>query len=166
MPSLFSKTGQYGIQAVLYLARETDGKTVLQREIIKAIDVPPHFIGKILQNLVKAGILASQKGKNGGFTLRKPAHELTLIEVVQALEGPEILQGCVLGFPSCGDEAPCPLHNEWKGIKHHLLEILQTKTVSSLGVMLDGKLTYIATEKSLREKMEQILKEAREKRPE
>ncbi|MEE9190521.1 MAG: Rrf2 family transcriptional regulator [Candidatus Neomarinimicrobiota bacterium] len=143
MITLFSKSCEYAFQAIIYLAGRPIGKPALQREISNALSIPPHFLGKILQTLRQHGYITSQKGKNGGFSLSKSSRDISLLGVAQLFEGPDFLAKCVIGFPGCSDDVPCPFHKEWKVAKELIIEMIQYNRVNELSELIDSKLAYI-----------------------
>src|SRR3990172_6230061 len=101
MSVLFSRQCEYALQAVLYLALQPEGVRTSIRDLSKRIQIPHHFLAKILQQLVYKGLLRSQKGPTGGFSLDRPAKAITLFNIVEAIDGVEFTTKCVLGFPEC-----------------------------------------------------------------
>jgi Rrf2 family iron-sulfur cluster assembly transcriptional regulator len=79
---------EYGIQGLTYLARDGGGRSALLREVSRATAVPESFLSKIFQRLVRSGLIRSRRGFRGGFLLARPASQITLREVVEALQGP------------------------------------------------------------------------------
>lgn len=144
MSLIFSKSCEYALQASLFLAKQPKDQFVLLRDISDKLDIPHHFLSKVLQTLTRADIVASFKGANGGFTLARPSHEIHLIEIVRAVDGDKFLDECVLGFPGCGDKNPCPVHQQWKRAKEIILAMLYKKTLAELGRGLEPKLDLIA----------------------
>ena len=128
---LLSQTSKYAVRAVLHLA-QNDGHPWLSRDIARVLDIPEHFLAKIMQNLSKSGLLHSAKGRGGGFRLAKPAGEIQLLEVVRAIDGSHFGEACILGLPECSEENPCPLHNRWSDIKEEILCMLGAKNVVEL----------------------------------
>jgi len=110
---LLSRSCEYGLRAALYLAGRQDRDFVPIRKISDALGTPYPFLAKIAQTLIGAGLLTSVRGPNGGVALARPSSEITLEDVVLALDGPAVFTECVLGLPGCGDRQPCPLHAEW-----------------------------------------------------
>lgn len=111
----FSKTCEYAIRAVLYIASQSqEGKRVGIKEIAENINSPEYFLGKILQRLSRAGIILSVKGPNGGFYLDANGLNRPIADIVITLEGDEIFTGCGMGLSYCSESNPCPLHNEFK----------------------------------------------------
>jgi Rrf2 family transcriptional regulator, iron-sulfur cluster assembly transcription factor len=115
---LFSTATGYALQTLAALPE--DGGYYLARSMAKQLQLPGPYLAKILQNLVQAGILESVRGPKGGFRLAKPAQDVTVGEVVDALEGSSALHGCVMGFSNCGPDNPCPLHHAWSQVKSQM----------------------------------------------
>lgn len=145
MSIILSRGCEYAIQAMIYLATQPQDAPILQRDIATALNIPPYFLGKILQLLSRSGLVNSFKGKSGGFVLARPLHEVSLYDVVLAMEGPTFLCGCILGFPGCDDRTPCPVHNQWKSLKQELVQMLQQQTIADLGHDIHAKLEFIKT---------------------
>jgi Rrf2 family protein len=132
---LLSRACTYGVRAALFLARRPDTQPVLVKDIAKRLGIPFHFLGKIVQEMVKTGILVSFKGRNGGVALARSTDQIKLREVVEAIDGPDLLKGCVLGLPECSGDHPCPLHAKWSDIREGIEGMLSEKSVAQ---MMDG----------------------------
>ena len=143
MPVIFSKSCEYALQAALYLAQQPQGKPVLLRDVSDRLNIPHHFLSKVLQSLTRDAIIVSSKGANGGFQLGRLPKDITLVDIVRAIDGEKYLEDCVPGFPGCGDRHPCPVHDQWKRAKEIILNILHKKTLAELSKELDRKLNLI-----------------------
>jgi Rrf2 family protein len=132
MTVIFSKKCEYGMQAVLFLAAQKTGKIVSAGKISEVLKIPREFISKILQSLRKSGIIRSTKGKSGGFFLAKPASEIKLIDIVEAIDGMKMFNSCVLGFPECTPDTPCPVHDSWGALRTEAFEMLSNETLDKL----------------------------------
>lgn len=143
---LLSKSCEYGIRAILHLATLRREGFVSIREISDELDISFHFLTKIFQKMTQAGLLESFRGPNGGIMLARPAGEITLLDVVIAIDGPDLFRECVLGLPGCGNEKPCPLHNQW-AVERARLEGMFGRM--SLTEMADNIETYEFRLKSL-----------------
>jgi len=129
---VFSKTCEYGIRAVLFIAHKTaSGGRVGIKEISNGIDSPEHFLAKILQDLSRKGLIQSAKGPNGGFYLDDLALKRPLSEIVEAIDGDGIFTGCALGLKQCSEVNPCPLHNQFKLIRTEIHNLLQTTEIGN-----------------------------------
>lgn len=129
MTVIFSKKCEYGLQAVLYLSTIEEDRTAPADEISKKLGIPKEFVSKILQSLALKKIVCSKKGNSGGFYLGKPASEIKLIEIVEAIDGLSLFHNCVLGFPDCSPESPCPVHNKWGKLRSEAYDMLTKETL-------------------------------------
>jgi Rrf2 family protein len=132
MSLVFSRQCEYALQAVLYLALRDEGKRISIRELTKALDIPYHFLGKILQDLTKKGLLTSLKGPTGGFALAMPAVKITLFHIVDAIDGAAFTRTCVLGFPECSGKSPCAVHDNWAKLRDGMYAMLVSKNIGQL----------------------------------
>ena len=105
---MLSQTTEYALRAVVWLAGHTKGPLTTS-EIARATQSPAGYLSKVMKDLADAGIVAAQRGKNGGFTLAKPARDLTILEVVEAVDPIRRIHECPLGRKAHG-KALCPLH--------------------------------------------------------
>lgn len=129
---VLSRACEYAIQAVLYLAREKSDSYVSIKEIAEKTNISFHFLGKILQKLTQQEILNSYKGPNGGVILAKPAKEITLWDVVAAIDGVDLCTKCVVGFPRCDEQHHCDLHYRWVQIRQDICDMLSEKSIADL----------------------------------
>ena len=123
---------EYGLKGILFLAQQPPEKVTLVGEISRVQKIPEKFLAKIFQRLAKAGLLRSIRGARGGFLLRKPAHEITMREVIEALEGPVAINRCLLRKGECGEESDCPLHDVLEEAQKGLLKVLDGTTIADL----------------------------------
>lgn len=143
MPIIFTKGCEYALQAMIYLASQPQNTPIFQRDISTALNIPRHFLGKILQSLSRNGLVISQKGKTGGFVLGKSPTGISPFDIIQAIDGPIFLEECVLGFPGCNDDSPCPVHVQWKQIKEGIIQMLKNKDIEQLSQEIDVKLALV-----------------------
>lgn len=132
MTVIFSKKCEYGLQAILYIATRPISETIPAEKISQALKIPREFVSKILQDLKSSGLICSVKGKSGGFYLGKDPSEIKLINIVEALDGLEMFNSCVLGFPECTPEAPCPVHDKWGALRDQAYQMLKAETLDQL----------------------------------
>lgn len=130
MSLIFSRECEYALQAVLYLALKPPGERTSIKELTKRLDIPYHFVAKILQRLTRKGLLNSLKGPTGGFTLGMPAKNITLFHVVEAVDGVGFTNNCVLGFPECSGKNPCAVHQKWGGLRDGVYAMLVEKNIA------------------------------------
>ena len=130
---LYSKSAEYAIQAMIYLA-ENEGKNLaMVSTIAETYDIPKHFLAKLVQTLTHHHLIKSYRGRTGGIELGRPADKITMLQVVNAIEGPPPEhEMCVIGLDICSDSVCCPLHNQWKHIRGLVQETLQHQTLAEL----------------------------------
>ncbi|HEX6332588.1 MAG TPA: Rrf2 family transcriptional regulator [Flavisolibacter sp.] len=130
---IFSKSFGYAVRGILYVALMQDEKRYVQVEEIAAkLAVPRHFMGKILKNLAKAGVINSSKGPSGGFTINEETLSLPLVRMIDLTEGMVSINSCVLRVKECNSMNPCPLHNQMEGIRAKLKTVLSQTTIGDL----------------------------------
>jgi Rrf2 family iron-sulfur cluster assembly transcriptional regulator len=131
---MFSKSTEYALRAVIYIAQKSSEENKLGIEsIAKAIDSPRPFTAKILQSLTKDNrIVSSVSGPNGGFYMVEKAKELPVWTVIEAMGEVKIIEKCILGLNQCSEDKPCPMHAQYKSIKQQLILLFQTKTIQQL----------------------------------
>ena len=143
MSVIFSGTCEYALQATLFLAKHASDEPMHLQDIASALRIPRHFLSKILQRLTHCKIVRSYRGKQGGFKLVRNVSSLKCIDIVRAIDGDTFLDQCVLGFPGCADNHPCPLHSHWKEAKQIILAMLSEQTISDLSKEIDVKLALL-----------------------
>ena len=110
---ILSKSFGYALRGVLYVAKmQGECRRVQIDEIANKLSVPKHFLGKIMQQIVKAGLLRSTKGPYGGFSLAEKTLATPLIKLVEITDGMDQFRTCVLKLKYCDGINPCPLHEE------------------------------------------------------
>lgn len=131
---MFSKTIEYALRAVVYLAVNSDeDHKVNISELSEAIDSPKSFTAKIMQQLTRDNVLIqSSTGPSGGFYLPPAARQKTIWNVLQLLDADDIVSGCILGLRGCSERNPCPLHNEYAKIRPQLRSMFEHKTINDL----------------------------------
>ena len=101
-------------------------------EIAENQEILRHFLSKILQQLVKAGLLESMKGPNGGFKLSKKPEKITLLQIIKAIDGLDVFTQCGIGFKKCSDDHPCPIHHDYKKVRDKVYELFKKKTLKEV----------------------------------
>lgn len=131
---MFSKACEYAIRSTVFIAVSSlKGIRVGAKEIAKEIDAPEAFIAKILQKLVKGGLIESLKGAGGGFEIPiQQLAQIKLCEIVNVIDGDSIYIGCGLGLAQCSETHPCPVHFKFKAIRNELKQMLETTSLKEL----------------------------------
>jgi Rrf2 family protein len=126
---LWSSACEYAIRATTHLAA-TPQALVQLKDIAAAEDIPAPFAAKILQSLVRSGVLRSVKGPHGGYGLARPPSKITFLDVKAATEGTSDLDSCAAGLGQCSDGMLCPLHETFKPIRRAIRHYLETTTIA------------------------------------
>jgi len=130
---MLGKTTEYAIRALVYVfIQNREGKRPGYKEIAKKIDSPEQFTAKVLQNLVRADLISSMKGRGGGFFFDQPATPLTLYEVIRVMEGEKFFFKCGFGLKRCDGENPCPLHDNYSPVRKGFFRLVKKETIQSL----------------------------------
>lgn len=137
---IITRATEYAIRAILHMSRQPQGQIVYKRDICKAQDITPAFLTKILQPLIKAGIVGSQRGVGGGFYLARNPGDITLLDVLKAEEGPLYLNQCLIKEGSCNREFFCPVHGAWRTIREEFMVILARYDFATLAADPKGLL--------------------------
>lgn len=104
-----SRAGEYGVLGLLQLARQPVGQPVMIDAVSRDAGIPKSFLAKIFQDLAKAGLLRSQRGAGGGFVLARPAPQISILEIIEAIDGRIALQRCLGDAPDCDKRIDCAL---------------------------------------------------------
>ncbi len=133
---MLSNTSKYAIRAVIYLSLNGNKNSKIGiKQISKDLEIPTPFLGKILQSLAKHKLLASTKGPHGGFSLGKEAHDISLMDIVEVIDGLDNFNMCVLGLKNCTDnEKNCPIHSNYATIREQLKTLFQSENI---GILVD-----------------------------
>lgn len=136
---LYSTPCEYAIRALAYLARLPRRSSAPGLEIAREEGLPAPVLGKILQELVRKGLLESRRGPGGGFRMARRAELITLRDVVAAIDGLDHFLECAVGLERCSDDAPCPLHDTFKPLRTQVLHYLETTTVAQMARAVQRK---------------------------
>jgi len=130
---IVSKTLDYAVRTLTYHGKRQSGKTVLMKEIAESQKIPLSYLAKVMRQLVKAGIVFSEYGPNGGYSLKKTPSEITLRQVYEAVEGTLRMVECfdVSGI-SCVFTSCCGQADVWQEIEKKLLDILGSITIQDI----------------------------------
>jgi Rrf2 family transcriptional regulator, iron-sulfur cluster assembly transcription factor len=127
-----TRKGDYAIRGMVYLAMKPVDQMSLISEMASTIDVSQTLLAKIFQNLSKVGLVKSYRGVGGGFILDRPAEEISLLEIVEAVEGPIVLNRCLLRPGTCERDAECTVHPVWREVQEKMRDILGNVTLKHL----------------------------------
>ena len=129
---IITRATEYSIRAVLHLAENHPTPVISKQKICEQEGITPAFLTKILQPLIRGGIVRSKRGSGGGFALARDPERLTLLDVMAATEEPMILNVCLLGERACEREPTCPIHELWAEARERIEDVFSKKTVADL----------------------------------
>ena len=127
-----TKAGEYAIRCALYLSFQGVGIIANKKEIARSMDIPVQFLGKIAQQLARAGIIEIVQGAKGGYRLLIPSENLTILDVVEAVIGKIYLNDCVIRPESCDRISACPIHRIWETARDQLRDTLRQADFKSI----------------------------------
>ena len=138
---LTTDSAKYAVRALANMAAREDLLcSVSAAEIAANEDLPQYYLAKVMQDLVRARILKSTRGRGGGFILAAAPEATKVMQVLQAVEDMEAFEhDCILGLSACSDTAPCPLHDMWTPVRAGLLDTLRSMTVADLAAEMMRK---------------------------
>lgn len=135
---MFSKSCQYALRAVLFLAvNRNAGHKYNVKEIAQELGLPMHFLGKLLQQLSRDQIISSIKGPSGGFFMTEENLEIPVMKIVQTIDGPDALRSCLLGLRSCSESNPCPLHGKAASYRDGLRHMLSDSSILKIAERIE-----------------------------
>lgn len=132
MQTALGRTGDYGVRAVLDVARSHGAGRRKTREIAEAMSIPSRYLSQILALLVRSNILTATAGPSGGYELGRPPDEVTLLDVVEAVEGPIALERCVVRGIPCSSDGTCAVHDAWAAAQDAMLDRLGETSFAEL----------------------------------
>lgn len=133
-----STTTSYAIQALTSLAAP-DFPRAMIADIARRAGVPAAYLAKIMKRLNDAGIVESKRGSKGGIWLARAPEQITLLEIMNAVDGADYLDGCLLGCEVCSDERACPTHAFWKPLRAKIRTQLASLTLAEILVFEESR---------------------------
>ena len=128
---ILSKTSEYAIRVLTYIAAK--GNQVRSTKVLSdRLKIPYKYLSQIMNKLSVAGFLEPVQGKYGGYRVYKEFETIYLYQIIDILEGMEVYEGCLLGFPKCDSENPCPMHESWEKPREIFLNMLFKTTIEDL----------------------------------
>jgi Rrf2 family protein len=129
---LLSQTSTYAVRAAIHIAEHPEAAPIRGGDIAEAIGVPRNYLSKILHQLARAGLLASERGPRGGFQLARPPEQTSLADIIAAVEPQRLDRRCLLRRAECNDLDPCPAHGHWQSLADSITGFLDTTTLDDL----------------------------------
>lgn len=130
--TMLSQTAEYALRAALWLAEHPDRAPARVGELAVALRVPQNYLSKTLHQLARVGVLASSRGKGGGFRLARDAGRIVLVDIVAPFDRLGERSRCILGRPVCSDQTACPAHERWKDVTERTVAFFRETTLQDL----------------------------------
>lgn len=141
---MFSKSTEYAIRAVVFLAKNSsEEKRYGIKTIAKDLGFPEPYLAKVLQHLVRRNIIQSAKGPHGGFYATTQTMDITLLDIVDANDGLDFFKKCGLGLVECDDEKPCPIHKDYQIFRGSFYKMLSEKTIKDMNEDIDQGIAFM-----------------------
>ena len=127
-----TKKADYGLMALKFLAERPERASQSAKDISDAYGVPPQLLAKILQRLTKVGLLRSHAGINGGYSLTRPASEISAFEVIHAIDGPLFITSCDTGLRQCDLHSSCTIKEPLRKVNDSITDLLKALSIADL----------------------------------
>jgi Rrf2 family protein len=127
-----TRAADYAVRVMVHLSSLPPGSRVQKNALVELSEAPDSFLSKVLQRLVASGLILSRRGGGGGFELAVPAETISVLSVVEAIDGPIRLNLCVPGASGCERSLACAVHPVWMEAQAALTRILGTATMDGL----------------------------------
>jgi Rrf2 family protein len=133
MNAFLSQTAEYALRAMAWLASTSPEAPVRARDLSEGTQIPAQYLAKILRRLVVSGVLESRKGHGGGFSLARPADQISFRDVLLAVDAYPAEERCAFGWGECDASRPCPLHEPWTRMSEQFTGWASTTTLAVVG---------------------------------
>ena len=127
-----TRQADYAIRAVRYLARQSSSQRIATSTVAREMKIPPSFLAKIISQLSIAGLLHTSRGARGGVSLAREPKDISVLDVVEAIDGPILLNECIAETHTCSFEKDCPVHPIWHEAQTQLVKHLGATKFSAL----------------------------------
>jgi len=127
----FSKTTSYALSVLSFMA-EHEGEKYSAKNLHEHLKIPWPYLRQLLTSLSKSGFIQSIQGRNGGFFLQKPADKIILAEIIDSVEGLNVLGTCIMGLEKCPFNHTCAMHEVWAETRENILKVLNNTTLAQL----------------------------------
>ena len=134
-----TKKADYGLMAMKHLAEHAAQGACSAKDVAESYGIPPEALAKILQRLAKAGLLHSQHGINGGYTLARPANEISAYEVIRAIDGPLFITSCITVRGECGQSEKCTIREPLRKVNESIEQVLRRIKIAEMTEESDTK---------------------------
>lgn len=132
----FSKTASYSLNVLSYMATHEDVK-MSAAFLHEKLNIPYPYLRQVLTNLSRNAFIQSTRGRSGGFSFAKEKREIYLADIIEATDGLESLNKCILGFTNCPFNNECSMHSVWETTRSNILKVLKETSLADLVIKRD-----------------------------
>jgi Rrf2 family iron-sulfur cluster assembly transcriptional regulator len=136
---IYSRSAEYAIRAFVHMATLPEDEYAMVKHIAADNGIPAHFLAKILQELARDGFLKSSKGPRGGFRLRPAPADVSMLQIVEAVDGAGRYDRCIGGNAECNDRVACGMHDSWMALRSRIIGYLEGTSIADLANALGEK---------------------------
>lgn len=129
---ILTRGSQYAIKALVMLALQPRDTALMCRDLADTLQIPYPYLSKLMQQCARLGLVGASRGRSGGYWLEDTAIGMSMLQLVEAINGERTTRECLLGLKDCADDSACVMHCEWKPVKEGLLALLQDQTLGEL----------------------------------
>jgi Rrf2 family protein len=133
-----TRAADYGVRVMVHLAGRQDGERTMLPVLADATDTPMSFLSKVLQALARAQLITSWRGKAGGFAILPSGRSASMLDVIEAIDGPICLNTCLIHGKDCGRKKHCPAHPVWARAQRAMLDVLTAASISEMAGVEPG----------------------------
>lgn len=127
----FTKTTSYSLKILDFMANNSE-RIMSASYLYRSLDIPYSYLRQILSDLSADGFIKSTKGRNGGFILKKNIKDIYLIDIINATEGTDSFDRCIMGFTKCPFKKKCPMHECWSRARADILNVLKNTSLAEI----------------------------------
>lgn len=137
---LFTRGNQYAIQALVLLAMQPKGASLMCQDLATELHIPYPYLGKLMQQCAKLGLVGASRGRHGGYWLADATETMNILDLIETINGEWVTRECLLGLKECADDSACVMHCEWKPVKESMFALLREQSLGQLaGAVRDGR---------------------------
>lgn len=125
-----SRESEYGLAGLIHLARQRPGTVLAVKAVADAQTLPRMFLAKTFGRLARHGVLRSHRGRQRGYELARSPREISVRDILEGIEGPDLFKRCIFRSEGCSEERPCLLHDSWKAVRPRLRDLLTRTTLA------------------------------------
>jgi len=132
---ILTKTTEYAVRVLTFMASQDDRDLFSAKHLHEQLNIPYKYLTRLMTDLAKYGCLLSIRGRDGGFKITKSIKEISLAKIIEAVEGMDSFNSCILGFHECSSDNPCAMHFVWEKNKAAFIKTLETTSLDDINHM-------------------------------